>query len=521
MQTHPPLKWLEDRSSGVLLHPTSLPGNQGIGVLGDEARAFVDFLKASSVRYWQVLPLGLTGYGDSPYQSFSAFAGNPYLVDLQPLLEHGILSPSDMEILHRLPRDRVDFASLYRIKWPLLRLIHKNFRAQKRAYLPNYGRYSDFLENHSHWLEPFCAYMALKERFNGAFWGEWPESCRDYGNARDSAYWSETAQARDAHAFFQYLFFGQWNLLKRYANEAGVEIIGDAPIFVALDSADVWASPEWFKMSVRGKPDTVAGVPPDYFSPDGQLWGNPLYDWKALEDDGYTWWIDRLKANFTTFDVVRLDHFRGFYNYWEIPSGAENARSGKWVDGPREAFFKAVAEALPEARIIAEDLGDIDHHVREFRDRLGLPGMAILQFAFGGDANNLYLPHNLKEDLVLYPGTHDNNTSRGWYEAASAKERDHVRRYLRVSGEDIAWDLIRAAFSSVCRLTIVPMQDLLSLDGSCRMNAPGTEQGNWQWRMLSDQFTGHPSIAAYLTELANLYGRKPFHNSPDQDAPGS
>lgn len=521
MDKHPPLSWLKDRATGILLHPTSLPGRQGIGVLGDEARAFVDFLEAGSIRYWQVLPLGLTGYGDSPYQSFSAFAGNPYLIDLQPLLEYGIVTPSDLEILHALPRDRVDFGSLYRIKWPLLRLIHKNFRTQKRAYLPNYGLYSDFLETHAHWLEPFCAFMALKERFNGAFWGEWPESCREYGRARDSIYWKETAQARDAHAFFQYLFFGQWNLLKSYANEAGIEIIGDAPIFVALDSADVWASPEWFRMSVPGEPDAVAGVPPDYFSPEGQLWGNPLYDWKSLKADGYRWWINRLKANFNTFDVVRLDHFRGFYDFWEIPSGAKTARSGKWVDGPREDFFKAVASSLPEVRIIAEDLGDIDSHVRDFRDRLGLPGMAILQFAFGGDADNLYLPHNLTEASVLYPGTHDNNTSRGWYEAASPAERDHVRRYLRVNGDDIAWDLIRAACASVSRLAVIPMQDILALDGTCRMNTPGTEQGNWQWRMLPGQFEDHAALAAYLAELGALFGRDGFRNSAPQDSSGS
>lgn len=502
------LDWLKERAAGILLHPTSLHGTQGIGVLGVEAREFVDYLAAARVRYWQMLPLGITGYGDSPYQSFSAFAGNPYLIDLQPLLDHGILGSDDLNLLRALPQERVDFGLLYRLKWPLLRLAHKRFRQQERAYLPNYGLFRDFQEKNGSWLDPFCAFMALKERFNGVFWGEWPTSCQSLPEAKSTPYWAETAQAREAHAFFQYLFFGQWQELQTYAHRCGVEIIGDAPIFVALDSADVWASPGLFEMASVGRPGFVAGVPPDYFSETGQLWGNPLYDWKAIEGQGFEWWIQRLEANFRLFDVVRLDHFRGFFDYWRIPARSRDARSGEWAAGPRDALFEAVARRIPDARIIAEDLGEIHDGVRAFRDRLGLPGMAILQFAFGGDARNLYLPHNLVPNSVLYPGTHDNNTTSGWYEAAFAGVRDHVRRYARISGEDIAWDLIRLAYQSVSRLAIIPMQDILSLPASARMNTPGLEQGNWQWRMQADSFHRQSAQAGYLAGMAALYGRE-------------
>ena len=507
MVTDSSLAWLDRRSAGILLHPTSLPGDQGIGVLGEAAFAFVDFLQAAGIRYWQMLPLGPTGYGDSPYSSFSALAGNPYLVDVQTLAENGLLHPEEIDTLRGLDPGRVDFGAMYRIKWPLLRLAHKRFVEQRRTYLPNYGLLSDFIETHRKWLEPFVAYIALKERFGGAFWGEWPEACRTLEGARQSAYWRETEQARKAHAFFQYLFFGQWHRVRQYANATGVEIIGDAPIFVALDSADVWAHPELFEMSTPARPDFVAGVPPDYFSKTGQLWGNPLYDWEAMAANGYAWWMDRLGGNFELFDVVRLDHFRGFYDYWRIPAGAEDARSGAWAKGPREEFFRTVKKQFPEARLIAEDLGEIDDKVRRFRENLGLPGMAILHFAFGGDADNLYLPHNLKENMAVYPGTHDNNTTVGWYNAADEKTRDHVRRYLRVSGHDIAWDLLRWAYQSTSNLAVIPAQDLLALDEGARMNAPGTGQGNWKWRLSGEEFDRMRDSAPYLKDLASLYGR--------------
>jgi len=502
------LFWLKERSSGILLHPTSLNGPHGSGVLGSEARAFIDFLREAGVHYWQTLPLGPTGFGDSPYQSFSAFAGNPYLIDFRPLQEYGLLTAEDTGALDPLPADHVDFGSLYRIKWPLLRLAFERFKEQKRTYLPNYGLFEAYIKEHAEWLEPFTAFMALKDRFKGAFWGEWPAECQSLASARKSGFWKETALAREAHAFYQYLFHGQWALLRDHARSAGVELIGDVPIFVSLDSADVWADPALFEMRVPGKPDFVAGVPPDYFSETGQLWGNPLFNWETMRIDDFAWWRKRLEANFRLFDVVRLDHFRGFYDYWRIPAGADDARAGKWAKGPRAAFFKAVAQQLQSPRFIAEDLGDIDKTVRGFRDQVHLPGMAILQFAFGGGSDNLYLPHNLTEHAVVYPGSHDNNTTRGWYEEADEATRDHARRYLRVPGDDIAWDFIRCLYQSVSRLVILPMQDILDLPGTARMNVPGTSQGNWQWRLPEELFARRRSSAAgYLRELGQLYGR--------------
>ena len=475
--------------------------------MGSNAYSFVNFLEAAGIHYWQMLPLGPTGYGDSPYSSLSAFAGNPLLIDFNPLVEYGILQGHDADPMKGLEREKVDFEGLARIKWPLLRLAHKNFVVQKRAYLPNYGLFQDFKEKHAAWLEPFCAFMALKERFSNRFWGDWPDVCQGYSEAKRSPYWEETAQARDAHAFFQYVFFGQWEQLRTFAAAAGVEIIGDAPIFVALDSADVWARPELFEMSTPAKPDNVAGVPPDYFSKTGQMWGNPLYNWKAMKADDYSWWVDRLAANFSLFDVVRLDHFRGFYDYWSIPADAPDAREGKWRQGPKDALFRAIKKHLPDAKLIAEDLGEIHDQIPAFRDRLGLPGMAILHFAFGGDADNVYLPHNLSRNSVVYPGTHDNNTTRGWYESSSAALQDHVRRYLRCDGSDISWDLIRSAYQSTSDLAVIAMQDLMDLGEEARMNEPGTAQGNWQWRMTSDQFSTHRKNAGYLKDLATLYGR--------------
>jgi 4-alpha-glucanotransferase len=507
MAAKKPFSWLDERSSGVLLHPTSLPGDQGIGVLGQSAYGFVDFLEDAGIRYWQTLPLGPTGFGDSPYSSLSAFAGNPSLIDLEPLTQNGILHLNDADPLRGLAHDHVDFIGLTRIKAPLLRLAHKRFVEQKRAYLPNYGLFDEFKKTHSAWLDPYCAFIALKERFSGSFWGDWPKECRSLASARKSKYWQETKQGRDSHAFFQYLFFGQWKLLRAYANAHGVELIGDAPIFVAHDSADAWAHPELFEMTSDGEPVNVAGVPPDYFSETGQLWGNPLYNWKVMEADGYQWWMDRMRSNFDLFDVVRLDHFRGFYDYWSIPAGSKDATTGKWKPGPQDALFKALKKQFPKGKIIAEDLGELHDKVHAFRKRLGMPRMAVLHFAFGGDSENIYLPHNFDSNCVVYPGTHDNDTSRGWYENASEKERDHVRRYLRVSGDDISWDLIRSAYQSPAGLAIFQMQDLLSLGTEARMNLPGTAQGNWQWRMTSDQFHSNRDCASYLKELGDLYGR--------------
>lgn len=505
--THSLTPWLNERGAGLLLHPTSLHGDQGVGVLGTSAFELVDFLSDAGLRYWQMLPLGMTGYGDSPYQSFSAFAGNPYLIDLDPLMENGLLAWEDLGALRDLNQNQVDFAGLYRIKWPVLRLAYRNFRKQQRAYLPNYGMFDEFCEREAEWLEPFTGYMALKEQFSNKFWGDWPAEARTLDAAKKSKWWEVTADGRRAHAFFQYLFFGQWERLREYANEKGIEIIGDAPIFVALDSADVWASPELFEMKSPGKPAFVAGVPPDYFSAKGQLWGNPLYDWQRHIDTDFGWWRKRLEANFRLFDIVRLDHFRAFYDYWKIPAGSADATTGTWVDGPRHAFFQSVAKHLPESRLIAEDLGDLHDAVFEFRKEMNLPGMAILHFAFDGNGSNSYLPHNHQQQMAVYPGSHDNDTTRGWYDAASPDVQDQIRRYLRVSGDDISWDLVRACYGSVAKLAVVTMQDLMSLGEEGRMNVPGSEQGNWTWRMSRADFQQQRHCAAYLKELAWLYHR--------------
>ena len=507
MAARHPFEWLDHRSSGILLHPTSLPGPHGIGTIGQAAQRFIDFLQEAGIGYWQTLPLGPTGFGDSPYSSLSAFAGNPFLIDTEPLTQCSILQSNDADPLTGLPRDRVDFTAMARIKMPLLRLAHKRFVEQGRAYLPNYGLFKDFKHKQAKWLEPYCAFIALKERFSWAFWKDWPEECQTLEGARSSRFWAETEQGRECHAFFQYLFMGQWHQLRAYAAAHDVRMIGDIPIFVALDSAETWARPELFEMDVNGYPTHVAGVPPDYFSETGQLWGNPLYNWEEQKKDGYRWWMDRLEMNFSLFDVVRLDHFRAFYDYWRIPAGSEDATTGTWASGPRQDFFKQLRLRFPEGRLIAEDLGELHDKVLLFREKLGMPGMAILHFAFGGDANNIYLPHNLVPNSIVYPGTHDNDTTVGWYQAAPEEVRDHVRRYLRVDGHDIAWDMIRWCYQSHSRLAIFQMQDVLSLGTEARMNRPGTSQGNWNWRMTEELFYGRMDCARYLRELGTVYGR--------------
>jgi 4-alpha-glucanotransferase len=484
-----------------------LPGRQGIGVLGAESLRLIDALAAAGIRYWQVLPLGPTGFGDSPYSSFSAFAGNPYLIDLQPLVDHGLLAAGDLAPLEGLPQHRVDFGGLHRTKWPLLRLAWRRFQQSGRAYLPNYGLFDAFCAEHEAWLLPYARFMALKDSLGGAFLGDWPANLRTWSKARRSPVWKQLQDAVQSYCFFQYLFFGQWRLIQAHARSRQVRIIGDIPIFVALDSCDVWSKPELFQLDAHGVPAVVAGVPPDYFSPTGQLWGNPLYDWAAMAESGFDWWIARMRHNLALCDVLRIDHFRGLWDYWEIPAGSVDARAGAWRDGPRDAFMQQVFAALPGARIIAEDLGDIHDGVRAYRDRWGLPGMSVLQFAWDGGGDNLYLPHNLVPNSVCYTGTHDNDTSAGWYEAAAPVLQDQVRRYLRVSGEDIAWDFVRAAFATVSRLCIIPMQDFLALGGADRMNRPGVPQGNWQWRMHPRQLDQFAAGATYLRELAWLYGR--------------
>jgi len=504
----PPLfSWLKERGAGVLMHPTSLPGDQGVGTFDGAVDRFLDFLAQAGLKYWQICPLGPTGYGDSPYQCFSAFAGNPYLIDLDALVGFGLLKAESLAPLRQLSRERVDFGALYHLKWPLLREAFQAYLANPVS-LP-YGDFGAFKERHAHWLNDYGYFRALKDHYQGKPWSEWPKDTRAHASAQKSVLKAWLAPQIEAHMFCQYLFFGQWERVRAAAVERGIQVIGDVPIFVAFDSADVWANTSLFEIdATTSLPVAVAGVPPDYFSDDGQLWGNPLYRWDVHAKENYDWWIRRMRSSFELHDIVRIDHFRGFDEYWRIPFPAETARVGAWVAGPGLDLFQAIRNAFPEARIIAEDLGDLTPSVEALRARTGLPGMAVLQFAFGSESDNAYLPHNHARNSVVYPGTHDNNTGIGWYASASERERDHVRRYFNVNGNEIGWDLLRAAYRSTCRLAIIPIQDMLSLDASGRFNTPGVPHGNWQWRYRSAQLDAlSGGTAAYLKSLGELYGR--------------
>ncbi|MGF1448020.1 MAG: 4-alpha-glucanotransferase [Opitutales bacterium] len=505
--TTPLFHWLQNRSAGLLLHPSSLPSDSGIGNFGREARRLIDFMQAAQLRVWQVCPLGPTGYGDSPYQCFSAFAGNPYFIDPQPLVTAGLVDAHALAPLQRLDRNRVNYGALYETFWPVLSRAFERFAGDPHD-LDGYGSYDDFKRRHAEWLEPHALFQACKQHYGGQPWFEWPKAHRSFSSALKTDLPQKLAHGCEAQRFFQYLFFGQYGLLRTYAHQRQIQIMGDIPIFVALDSADVWANPEIFQLQNSGKPSRVAGVPPDYFAPEGQLWGNPLFDWKALAKDHYGWWLKRLQHSFALYDIVRIDHFRGFESYWSVPAADTDARNGEWVEGPGLDFFKTVAHAMPEARLVAEDLGVLTEAVLKLRADTGLPGMGVLQFAFGGDNDNFYLPHNLDLNCVVYPGTHDNNTSRGWYDNAPETQRDHFRRYLRVSGEHAGWDLIRAAYASVPKMAVFALQDLMSLGGEARLNTPGQAAGNWQWRYHPCQLdqTWRES-AGYLAELAALYRR--------------
>ena len=511
----PLFNWLTERATGILLHPTCFPGSQGIGTLDGSVDAWLAFLQSAGIRYWQICPLGPSGYGDSPYQCFSAFAGNPYLIDLEALKTLGLLADEDLAPLRALPRDHVDFGWLYVTKWPALFTAFKNFKARGKKALP-YGDFEAFRKTHRDWLDAFALFMALKDHHKGQPWWLWPAELRFFSKAKSATIPETVRDCADAHAFCQYLFFGQWQQVRANARQRGIEIIGDAPIFVAIDSADVWANPQLFRLDPQtGRPLVVAGVPPDYFSADGQLWGNPLYDWSAHAAEGYAWWLNRLRANFLVCDVLRIDHFRGFDTYWEIPATAKTARTGTWKHGPGLAFFEAIRAALPDVKLIAEDLGDLTPSVLKLRNATGLPGMTILQFAFGGKADNLYLPHNHHTNSVAYPGTHDNDTSLGWYRTSPENVRDHVRRYLRVSGNEVGWDFIRAAYGSVSKLAVIPLQDFLNLGPEGRFNVPGQAAGNWQWRYSPDQLAKlYLEGTTYLRVLGELYGRIP----PQEDA---
>jgi len=479
----PAPSWLNTRTAGVLAHVSSLPGTHGIGNLGAGARAFVDFLARAGFRHWQICPLGPTGYGDSPYQSFSSFAGNPYFIDLEELREAGLLTAAELAPLRNLPAHRVDYGELYLCFWPVLgRALHRFQELANRAPWGGAAALAEFVRAQADWLEPYAAFMALKYHFGGQPWTQWPAEWRDWRPGIEARLPAPAAEAAAHQRFYQFLFFRQWTALRRYARERGVSIIGDLPIFVALDSADCWRWREVFRIDAAGQPEAVAGVPPDYYSESGQLWGNPLYDWECLARTGYGWWLDRLRAAFELYDVIRLDHFRGFDTYWEIPADAPDARNGAWRKGPGLPFFAAVKRALPQARIIAEDLGYIGPDVVALRRAAGLPGMKVLQFSYGHDDNNVNLPHFHATDTVVYTGTHDNDTTRGWLEGLDRETFARVADYYGLTGAPMAWPIVRAALASVARLAVVPMQDLLNLPSTARMNRPGSTDGNWRWR---------------------------------------
>lgn len=469
------------RSAGILLHPTSLPGPDGIGDLGPESRRWLDWLHQAGQHIWQVLPLGPVGAGDSPYQSFSAFAGNSLLVSLEELRDQGLIEDRDLADRPRFPDERVVFPEVMRWKRTVLDRAFARFTGGGFPDLRE--RFDAFRNTHAAWLDDYARFMALRAEAGGAAWTSWDPALRDREPAALAAADRRLAAAIDAERFQQFLFDRQFQAVHEHARTRGIRIFGDVPIFVAHDSADVWAHREWFRLAPDGTPEAVAGVPPDYFSETGQLWGNPLYRWDRMESDGFSWWIDRLRVLFSRVDMVRIDHFRGFEAFWEIPSGATTAVEGRWVQAPGARLFAAVRSALGDAAIVAEDLGVVTPEVEALRDRFALPGMKVLQFAFGGDDRNPFLPHHHPERAVVYTGTHDNDTTRGWYQhGATEGERDHLRRYLKSDGTRVARDLVEAALASRADTAIVPFQDVLELGTEGRMNVPGRADGNWTWR---------------------------------------
>jgi 4-alpha-glucanotransferase len=495
-----------NRSGGILLHPSSLPGRYGIGDLGPQAYRFVDWLASTGCKLWQVLPLGPTGYGDSPYQCFSAFAGNPYLISFEALIEDGLLSQDDFKEMPEFNAVLVNFGQL--IPWKL-DLLQKAFSRLSSASDDLLDEFERFGANNASWLDDYALFMSLKEANGGGAWSGWNESLR---KREDSAMDQARADHHDdilRHSFYQFLFFRQWNKLRSYANERNIRIIGDIPIFIAYDSADAWANPDLFFLDENSLPTVVAGVPPDYFSATGQLWGNPLYRWDAHKKSGYEWWLDRFRSVLNFVDVVRLDHFRGFAGYYEIPYGAPTAETGQWMTGPGKDFFATVSRELGASNdgtlpIIAEDLGVITPDVVELREGFHLPGMKILQFGFSG-ADNPFLPHHYPENCVAYTGTHDNDTAIGWFESAPHEERAFALRYLNSDGSDFAWDLIRSVWSSVAVYAVAPMQDVLSLGTKARMNYPSRLGGNWEWRMREQDI--NDALAERLREFNELYLR--------------
>ncbi|KKK33352.1 4-alpha-glucanotransferase [Salinicoccus sediminis] len=492
---------MKKRSSGVLLHVSSLPGKYGIGDFGKKAYKFVRLLARSNTKYWQILPLGVTGFGDSPYQSFSAFAGNPYFIDLDELIEKGWLSEEEAAGAD-LGDDpgKVDFSKLYMHKMPLLEAAYR--RAAKELG----DELEVFLDRHSEWLHDFALYMSIKKAHGGDSWMEWPDKYRLREKAALDAFFAEHKHEYFFWVFTQYLFFGQWGKLKEYANERGIRIMGDIPIYVAEDGADIWSQPELYKLDWDLKPTVVAGVPPDMMSDTGQLWGNPIYDWDAMARDGYRWWIRRIEESFKLYDTVRIDHFRGFESYWEIPAGDPTAENGNWVKGPGMDLFSAVKEALGERDIVAEDLGFLTEKVYKLIEETGYPGMKIMQFGFDPGEDSEYLPHNYGRHTIAYTGNHDTQTMRGWLDSSDRETYKKAEAYLNLTEEEgLTEGCIRGVFASHSYLAVIPMQDILGLGEKARFNTPSTIGGNWEWRMPEDALKKR--TLKKMKRLNRLYGR--------------
>ena len=501
------------RGSGILLHPTSLPGHFGIGDLGDAAYSFVDFLAAGGQQYWQIMPLGPTSYGDSPYQALSGMAGNPLLISLERLIDERCLATWDLDAAPHFADDRVDYGPVISVKQCLLLLSYDNFKVN--ASDTRKKELADFCSANNWWLDDYTLFAALKENHGGASWDTWEQDIAAHQVTALERWRSALSEQIQFHQYVQFVFHRQWSALKAYANEHGISIIGDVPVFVAYDSADAWAHPELFHLDAQGRSTLVAGVPPDYFSPTGQLWGNPLYNWDAMARDGYAWWIQRFRRAFQQVDVVRLDHFRGFEACWAVPATEETAINGSWLKSPGSELFRAVDSALGPARFIAEDLGLITPEVEALREECGFPGMKVLQFAFSDNSDNPYLPHNYGDsegNCVVYTGTHDNDTTVGWFIAASEKERAALHRYIGGYCEEPNWALIRLAMISVARIAIIPLQDVLGVGSEGRMNTPGRASGNWGWRFAQAMLT--PGLTRRLEELTEASGRAPRH--PDR-----
>ncbi len=514
------------RRSGILLHPTSLPGTPGIGTIGSQARAFVDWLEAAHQTLWQILPLGPTGYGDSPYASFSTFAGNPLLIDLEDVVERGWAEAASIEPPDYISRSGpVDFGAVVWWKLPVLKAAATYFL--QHASAQDLGAYKDFVAQQGFWLESYSSFMSIKEFYDkqaqeeqvaGAMWSNyWPKDLARHQDAAVEKWRNQHQQEIEVQKVIQFFFFTQWRELKEYANGKGIAIIGDIPIFVAADSADVWANQRLFQLDENGRARAVAGVPPDYFSATGQLWGNPLYDWDAMAADGYDWWIARIKAALELVDYIRIDHFRGFQDYWAVPAGEKTAEKGQWLPGPAHRLFQTIQDRLGDTPIIAEDLGVITEEVRRLRDDFGLPGMKILQFAFdlkeagGSGCVNTFLPHMYSPNCVVYTGTHDNDTMEGWLSKASEAELGLIGEYLAGPGEtcprrELCRRLVQLAIASTAKFAVIPLQDIYGLGSQARINTPSTSDGkNWIWRMEENML--RQDVALWLRQLGLLYGR--------------